>query len=347
MKKRVLIFIIIALITNSLSAIGIDSDWNNESISDGNGTLNPANLGYRDEDSKTFDSFLLFDDIYGSDNVGSYLQYPESRLGATFYGTNLSLSLEVNNYLTERDEDDEENVISYKGFSKYSVGIDWGYKFGDLALGLSINGGSQSIKSDFELRSNAFALSDYVVETFFSRYQTVSSSQFFNLGFGGRYEFDNRIAIAFISEGEFDVNSSSITDIDLSEYFSSLCIGISDISAQYSFAGELNPVRVKFFADMLYIGDNDNRETRISSEFRFQLSKDFYSSLYLGLQEQQPALIDIFSIDPEEAKSHYGLAFNWSKYNLLLNVSVPFEFYSGDNDSDDVINATVKFTYET
>lgn len=346
MKKKVIIFILITLISNCLFAIGLSNNWNNKSISDSNGSLNPANLGYRNEDSPSFDSYILFADSYNNDNVASYLQKPESRLGTTFYGTNLSLSLEVNNFLDDREEALDEGIVKYKGYSRYSVGIDWGYKFGDLALGLSINGGSQSIKADYKLRSNMFALSDYFVETFFSRYQSVSSSQFFNVGFGGRYEFKNRIALAVISDGEFGVNSNSITDLDISSYFRRLCVGISGISAEYSFAGELNLLRIKFYGDMLYIGDNENRETRISSEFRFQLSKIFYSSIYIGLQEKQPALVDLFKLNSGRATTHYGLAFKWNSYNLLFNCAVPFDYYTGSNDSNDNIRATIKFTYE-
>lgn len=347
MKKRIIIFTILSIIANSIFAIGIDSNWRNESISDGSGTLNPANLAYRNEDSTSFDYYVLLDDKYNSTNVSSILQYPESKLGATFYGTNLSLSLEIQNYLDDREENSLDGVVEYKAYSKYSLGIDWGYKFGDLALGVSLNGGSDLFKSDFELRSNGFALSDYVVETFFSRYESVASSQFFNLGIGGRYELLNRIAFAFISNGEFDVSSSSISDIDWSNYLKTLCIGISDISAQYSFEGELNPIRLRVFSDILYLGDNDNRETRLSSELIFQLSKDFYSSIFLGIQESQPALIDIFKFDPEVATTHYGLALNWSKYNILLNVAVPIVFYYNEDTVNDSIDASIRFSYET
>jgi hypothetical protein len=336
----------LTLIGNGLFAIGITNNWNNESISDKSGSLNPANLSYRDEDSSNFDYFILFDDSYNNNNVASYLQKPESIIGATFYGTNLSLSLEANNYLDDREELVDEGIVKYKGYSKYSLGIGWGYKFGNLALGLSINGGSQSIKSDYELRSNGFAISDYLVESFFSSYQTLTASQFFNVGFGGRYEFQDKVAVAFISDGEIAVNSSSITDLDLSSYFGRLCLGISGISDEYSFAGELNLLRIKFYGDMLFVGDNENRETRINSEFRFQLSKVFYASIYLGLQEKQPAFVDIFSLDSDKATTHFGLDFNWNNYNILFNVAIPAEYYSGSNDSDDNIRATVKFKYK-
>jgi hypothetical protein len=346
MNKKVIVLTILALIGNSLFSIGIGSNWNNESISDSKGSLNPANLSYRDEDSPTFDSYLLFDDTYNSDNVASYLQNPESKLGITFYGTSLSLSLEANNYLDDREEVLDEGIVKYRGYNKYSLGIGWGYKFGNLALGLSIKGGSQLLKTDYKLRSNGFALSDYFVETFFSSYQPVTSAQFFNVGLGGRFVINNRIALAFISDGEFDVNSSSITDLNLSKYFERLCIGVSGISDEYSFAGELKFLRIRFFGDMLYVGDDENRETRISSEFRFQLSKSFYSSIYIGIQEKQPSLIDIVTLDPSSATSHYGLDLNWLGYNILFNVAIPFDYYTGEYDVDDNIKATVKFSFQ-
>lgn len=344
MKRKILIFIMLIAVSFQLFSLGIDSDWNNTSITDLDGALNPANLGYRNDESSAFEYYVLVNDQYNSENMDAILQNPGSTLGATFYGTNLSLSFEVENYLEDRTYDEEKDTLDYKGYSKFSLGIDWGYKISNLALGLSINAGSDMVKSDYELSTNIFAITDYFVETFFSRYQSVSSSQFFNLGFGFRYEFPNNIVIALLSDQDFDVDSSTI---DFEEYGKNLCLGISGITSEYSSNGELNPTRIKLYGDLLYIGDSTKRETRVSAEFRLQLSRDIYASLYLGLEETQEALIDIFSFDAESATSYYGLSFNTGSYNLLLNCGIPVEYYNGSNDSDDNISITIKLSYQS
>ena len=334
----------IILISSSIFASNISSTWINESLSDSSGTLNPANLSFRDEESPVFDYYISVDDKYNNDNVESFLQNPESKLGATFYGTNIALSLEINNYLTGRTDTSEQ--INYIGHTLYSIGLDWGWATGPLSFGLSMSGGSELVKNNFYLRKDIFNIPDYFVNTFFSRYESLSSSQFFTLGFGFRYESLDDFAIAVISDSDLDVSTNSSSNLDFENYFKNISVGFSKITPKYAENGELNLLRFRFFTDLLYLGDNDLREKRISAEFRLQLSRAFYSSIYFGLQEQDDSILDLFLISADTASSHFGLTFSWNSYDLILNTEVPLSYYNQSNDSDDYISATIKFSYE-
>ncbi|MBK5200952.1 MAG: hypothetical protein JJE21_05390 [Spirochaetaceae bacterium] len=352
MNKRVVVFFSIILVGSSIfSSVGssifssvINSTWINESLSDSSGTLNPANLSYRADGSPVFDSFILVDDKYHSGNISSILQNPESKLGATFYGINLALSLGIYNYLTQGEEKSDRFI--YIGHTIYSIGLDWGWATGPVSFGLSMSGGSELIKNNFYLRNNAFTIPDYFVNTFFSRYEVVSSSQFFKLGFGFRYEIFDNFSIGIVSTSDLSVYSTSKSNLDFADYLKNACIGFSKITPKYAENGELNLLRFKYFTDLLYVGNNDNREKRISAEFRLQLSRDFYSSIYFGLQEKDDSILKLFLVDVDKASSHFGLTFSWNTYDLILNTEVPLVYYSGSNTITDYVVATVKFSYQ-
>lgn len=344
MNKRVITLISILFVTTSIFSSAINDNWINDSLSDSKGILNPANLSYRDEKSPVFDAFSSFNDEYSDSLINSILQNPSSKLGATFYGSNLALSFEINNYLTQRSV--LSDVVNYIGHTRYSIGLDWGWAAGPVAFGLNMRGGSELIKNNFYLRNNIFTIPDYFVNTYFSRYEVLSSSQFFNIGVGFRFEIYDDFSLALVSTSDLSVNTTSTRNLNFGDYFKNISIGFSKITPKYAENGELNLLRFKYFADIFYLGDNNTREKRLSAEFRLQLSRDFYSSVYFGIQEQDDSILKLFFIDITKAYSNFGLTFSWDSYNLIINAEVPLKYFWRLNTVDDFIGITIKYSYE-
>lgn len=304
--------------------------------------FNPANLGFRNEKSSIFKTYILFRDDYELNYNASYLHSPKSTISATFYGQNLSLTFKAENYLVNRTVN--TSSIDYVGRIRYLLQLDWGFEYKDVSIGMRLKGGSELERGNFSLRTNYLAIPDYIVNTFFSRYVTRTDSQFFNFGFGLIYRPLDNLSFSLTTDSNFS-STGGIDNYNIFYYLKDISIGFSYITDKYSKQDELNLFRYKLSSSFLNMGDNDYREVNLSNEFMFQISRDFVVSFMFGMYEQKPSIINLFSVDSHKANTTYGLSLDWKNYDLNISTNIPFSFYSGSANSDDKIGLDIKFIY--
>ncbi|MDC7250516.1 MAG: hypothetical protein PQJ49_11420 [Sphaerochaetaceae bacterium] len=309
----------------SLSILGMGK----AGLADVSSNSNPANIASRSEDDPSLRTYFSIQEDLEIDELSSslgFFQYPTMRLGAQVYGSNLSLTLNNDSYLEDREY--TSDGLEYTGYNKFILQLDWGYKINNFDFGMRLKGGSVTRRSNFELRSNFFFLTDYIVNTFFSNYTSLSNSDFFSLGFALRFNANDNLSLAIMSDSDLDLSSSDDT---IYSYLQGISLGATYTSNLYTSTNQLNPFVYKFSIDILDIGDEDNRELRFGNEIRMQLSNNNSIAFRAGYYEDKETIADLFTFS-DKGVTTYAIAYDSNDYAASLLLYVPIDSYSDFND---------------
>lgn len=351
MKKKVLIgFFVFSLFINSIyssdGTITLNNSLSsvNESIADSEGFANPANLADRDDTSPsliTTFSFLQELKYNQLSTTLGYFQYPKMSMGATVYGTNLGLSINIDSYLEDREYDGDS--LNYTGYNRFSIQLDWGYKINDFNFGMRVQGGSVSKRNNFELRSNYLFIPDYIVNTFFSSYTQVANSDFFSLAFSLKFNPYNNLSIAYLTDSNVDLTNETNTN-EIISYLKASSIGITYKSNKYNQSNQLNTFVYKGSLDVVYIGESEKRELRLNAEMKMQLANNDSFSIRVGYYEPKVAINDLFVFDFDYGISSYALSYENNDLSIIGIMNLPIISYSDLNNGIEFgINAMFKF----
>ncbi len=347
MKKKLIVFLILSFIifplySNSNSIISTKTlGMGKAGIADLDSFYNPANLNNRDDNSPVVvGNFSIKSDIDVSliSTYFGFFQYPNLSLGTTVYSQNLGLSLNLDNFIEDRNINN--NILNYTAYNRFTLQLDWGYEYKDLEFGMSISGGSISKRSNFDLRLNYLFVSDYFVNIFFSNYSSISDSNFFSLTLSLSYELNENLRLAYLSDVDVDINS---TDNVFFSYLKASSLAINYKSNKYSTNNQLNTFVYKYSIDLVNIGDSSSRELRMGGEIKIQIGNDNTIAFRAGYHELKPTIADIFLLDLSIAESTYAIAFENEKLSLVANINIPIESYSDLNNGLSVtLNALIE-----
>ncbi len=314
-------------------------------LADLSGVSNPANLGKRGENDPSLITYFSLNERLYPGNFSTplgFFQYPNMNMGVTVFGTNLSLTIDLENSLEDRSY--SNNLLSYTGYNRFLLQLDWGYELNDIIdFGMRVKGGSTVERKNFELRENFFFIPDYIVNSFFSTYTPVSDSDFFSLAFALRLNLFNNLCIAIMSESNLDLSTNSSTN-NITTYLKEASFGLTYISNIYSLENKLNPFVYKASLDLVYIGDSINRELRFGNELKMQLANNNSISLRVGYFEKKDTIAKIFVFDKNEGVSTYALAYNNSSFGISGFLYLPLISFSDlDNGFTIGINTIFRF----
>ena len=347
--KKVFIFLSLILFSTSIYAAEVNIESLNTlgmgkaDLADVSGVSNPANLGSRvDTDPLLITYFSIMQNL-SPDELSTplgYFQYPYMSMGVIAYGTNLGLTLNIDSYLDHRVY--HNDILNYTGYNQFTIQLDWGYRLSNFDFGMRVKGGSAAERRNFELRDNIFFLSDYIVNTFFSEYETVADSEFFNLGFSIRLNILNNFSMAFYSESDVDLSSTS--DNNLISYLKASSLGFTYFTNKYSRNNQLNPFVYKFSLDLVELGDVDKRELRLGAEMKLQLGNNNSLALRAGYYEPKATIGDIFMLDLEKRTSTYALVYDSKDFGIAMVLSLPMISFTDINNGLTLgVNSTFKF----
>jgi len=317
----------------------------NANLADLSGFSNPANLGKRDEnDSSLITYFSLNERLYPSNfsmPLG-FFQYPNMDMGVTVFGTNLSLTIDLKNSLDDRSYNN--NILSYTGYNRFLLQLDWGYELNDVIdFGMRLKGGSTVERKNFELRENFFFIPDYIVNSFFSTYTPVSDLDFFSLAFALRLNFSNNLSLAIMSESNLDLSTNSNRN-NITTYIKGASFGLTYISNIYSIENKLNTFVYKASLDLVNIGDSINRELRFGNELKMQLANNNSVSLRIGYFEKKDTIAKVFIFDKNEGVSTYALTYNNPSFGISSFLYLPLASFSNlENGFTIGINTIFRF----
>jgi len=324
-KKLIVLFIIsiiiIPLYSNSTSIISTKTL--------GMGKAGIADLNSFDNSPIVIGNFSINSDIdvsLISTNFG-FFQYPNLSMGTTIYSKNLGLTLNLDNFIEDRSIDN--NILNYTAYNRFTLQLDWGYKYKDVELGMRISGGSISKRSNFDLRLNYLFVTDYFVNIFFSNYSNINDSNFFSLAIAASYEISENLRVSYLSDVDVDINS---TDNVVFSYLKASSLALNYKSNKYSLNNQLNPFVYKYSIDLVDIGDANNRELRMGAEIKMQLGNDNNIALRVGYYELKPTIADIFLVDFSIGVSTYAFAFENEELSFVGNINIPIESYSDINN---------------
>ncbi len=309
-------------------------------LADVSSNANPANIANRTEEDPSLRTYFSFQEDLEADLLSSdlgFFQYPTMSMGVQIYGSNLSLTLNNDSYLEDREY--TSDGLEYTGYSKFILQLDWGYKINSVNFGMRLKGGSVSRRTNFELRSNLFFIPDYIVNTFFSNYSSLSNYDFFSLGFALMFKANDNLTLAIMSDSDLDLSSSDDT---LYSYLQGTSLGATFTSNLYTSTNQLNPFVYKFSIDILDIGDEDNRELRFGNEIKLQLSNDNSIAFRAGYYEDKETIADLFTFS-DEGVTTYAVAYDSSDYAASLLFYLPVASYSDFNDFTLGINFEFRF----
>ncbi|MGD1821712.1 MAG: hypothetical protein ACPKM0_02990 [Pleomorphochaeta sp.] len=334
MKKKLLLILLLSCFLDqvfssdvlilSTNSIGMA----NAGLADSESFISPTYLTDRDENSPSVITTFSFLEELTLDELSTpygYFQYPELDMGATVYGTNLGLTLNIDNYLEDREYD--EDYLSYTAYNQFTIQLDWGYKINNFDLGMRVKASSISKRTNFDLRTNYLFLADYIVNTFFSNYTSVSDSDFFSLGLAFKYNVNDNFSFAYYSESDLDLTSNSNTN-ELLSYLESSSVGITYISNKYTITNQLNPLVYKICIDTVYLGDPTNRELRIGNEIKMQLGNNNNLAFRFGYYEPKDTISDFFSFDISQGTTTFALSYDNLDFSIVGDFEIPVESYS-------------------
>lgn len=307
----------------SLSLVGLGR----AGIADVSVWYNPANLANRSESDPSIITYFTIDEQVNLDEINTtlgFFQYPSMIMGVQFFGSNLSLTLNLETSLEDREYYDD--ALHYIGYNTFLLQLDWGYKLNVVDFGMRLKGGSIAKRGNFEIRNNLFFLSDYIVNTFFSEYTTLDSSDFFSLSFALRFDIFENLSFALLSESDLDLTESTTNNVI--SYLKETSLGFTYVSNTYSDTNELNNLLYKISIDLVKIGDPDYREFRIGNELKLELSNNKSLALRVGYYELKPVFTDIFKIDSDLGNSTYALVYSTNNLSLSLDFIVPINTYT-------------------
>jgi len=313
-------------------------------LADSTSFTNPANVASREENAPSIiTNFSLIEEL-ALNQISSplgYFQYPKMSMGASVYSNNLALSINIDSYLEDREYNGE--LLSYTGYNRFSLIFDWGYRINDINVGMRLQGGSISKRSNFELRDNYLLLLDYIVNSFFSSYTSVPNSDFFSLGFSIKYNFLDNLSFAYMIESDVDLNIDS-SQKDLISYLKDSSFGFTYTSDKYSEFNQLNTFVYINSIDIAYIANPLKRELRIGGKVKLQLGNYNSISLRAGYYERKPTISDLFEIDTNLGISTFALAYENIDLSIVANVSIPINSYFDLNNGITFgINGMFKF----
>lgn len=346
MRKKIILVVILFMVfmplySNSTIISSKTLGMGKSGIADIDSYYNPANLNYRDENSPTVVGlFSISSDIDVSlltDNFG-FFQYPNLSMGVTIYSQNLGLTVNLDNYLENRVN--TGSTLSYDAYNRFTLQLDWGYEYNEIDFGLRLKGGSISKRSNFDLRLNYLFVPDYFVNIFFSNYSAVADSDFFSFALAFCYDVNSNLRFSYLSD--VDVDISSTEDVFFS-FLKGSSFAITLKSNEYSETNQLNNFVYKGSLDIVYIGDNANRELRIGGEIKLHLKNDNTVAFRAGYYESKSTIADLFMLDLSEGVTTYALVFDNNDISFIGYLNIPIETFSDINNGLSVsLNALIE-----
>lgn len=314
----------------------------NAGLADVSGVSNPANLGSRGEGAPSLITDFTFMESLKPNLITSPIglfQYPTISMGVTVFGTNLSLALNIDSSLEDREYYD--SILHYTGYNKFTLQLDWGYRLNSFDFGMRLKGGSSTQRNNFELRDNVFFIPDYIVNSFLSTYYPLSGSDFFSLGFALRLNVSSNLSAAIMSESDLDLSTSSD---NITSYLKGASLGFTYISNIYTSTNRLNTFVYKASIDLIKIGDADNRELRMGNELKMQLGDNRSLAFRAGYYETKETIAKIFTFNSDEGVSTFAFAYNSNDFDLSLSLFLPIKSYVDlDNGFTVAFNSKFRF----
>lgn len=348
--RKIILSLFLLLITPSLFSAGVEiipyasQGMGKAGLADKSVSINPSNIINRKEIDSSLKTYFSIEQDYYRDELSKPIglfQSPSMRLGAEVFGTNLSLTLNLENFLDSREYSASSEKLSYNGYNRFLLQLDWSFEIEEINFGMRVKGGSVSKRANFELRDNLLLIPDYIVNTFFSKYNIEPNSDFFSLGFASQIDFNDNFSLALMSESDLNLYASEDSVIS---YLKGISIGGTFESDIYSESNQLNAFVYKVSLDLVNIGNPLNREVRIGNEIKMELGNNNSVAFRFGYYENKPTIAKIFLVDSEKAISTFAFSYNSLNFDSSLILSIPFKtYYKRNNGLNIGVNAVIRF----
>ncbi|MCH3915927.1 MAG: hypothetical protein LKE40_00250 [Spirochaetia bacterium] len=295
-------------------------------IANDEGMENPANLASENMEDITFSDYASYQDTYGSSSGSgsnsSIFQSPVSYLGASFFGTGVSMTLQIKNYLDDK-KDSTEDAVSFTGHTLTMMQMDIALPLKFLQVGLRLRGGSEVKRQNAIIRSGLLAIPDYFIQTYLERYEYVEGSESYSVGLGARKQINDAWALAFTADlyqGGEDASTHYFLD--------TLRLGFSYATPTYNKENALNFFKVRIFGDISGFTDSDSRYVSLATEVRCQLLRDHSVSFFAAVKALKPELMDYITFDAEKMLATTALALSLPSSAYSVAVSFPLSDFS-------------------
>jgi len=295
-------------------------------LADVEGYENPANLSLRDVEDSDFLYYLSYQDTYDwgdsslSDSV-PLIQQPVSYLGATFFGTGISMTVQAKNSLTDKVSDDSGSAY-FTAVSDTLVQVDFSLPtLYTIKSGMRIKGSSEVERLDSEIRSGLLTIPDYFIQTFLERTEYVEGSEDYAVQLGMREDVNDQWSFALFT----DLYSKD-TQNNVDSFSDTFSLGSAFSTATYADDNSLNLLKFKVDADVLNVLNSDDREFRFGSELKFQFLRNYSLSLLAGTTIYQ-------EIDDDTTTCNASILYTTPSSTYLLGTSVSLATLKGDSSA--------------
>jgi hypothetical protein len=245
----------------------------------------------------------------------------------SFGSNNLVLSGAINQGISDRTYNSEEDALFFDIDSYFRLQVDFAYRLNFFAFGARLEGGNQSRREQRPVDS----LNDILANTFFERFQPVPNSEYFAAGVSTFFQFswlnltltvDELIKVG--TDGNLVANWSQIAD--------SLCFGLGFESPRYKEDGNLHFIRCRLGLGFEHFLSTENAVSEVSADINVQLLPDVSVILGAGIRNRQILGEALRNLSREETLQTFELKGKFLAGSVSLSVSYPLSFYDGWND---------------
>ncbi|MGI6432269.1 MAG: hypothetical protein ACOXZ4_00145 [Sphaerochaetaceae bacterium] len=251
----------------------------------------------------------------------AFIQKPTAAVEMLFTNKYISLSIGLNNELSDRQI--EGSNLRFNAFNDSRIQLTASYGWKAIAFGLFAQGGSTATK-EVNIRSD-HAFSDYIMHTYLERYESsYEDSQYFFSGFGMLISYQ-LISIGLLTDSLFHfVYETNELVLDATQIVEGSSVGIAFSSPEYNKYNELRRIVISAAFDAVDLGSSAHRSVRFGFEAKGQFLTTFWVALRGGYQEKRPFGSSLFGLEGSGIATA-GLGVRLGNLAIDLALFIPLE----------------------
>jgi len=245
--------------------------------------VNPASLFFK-ETSNTLRLNTRYSDLVSPEKIKSnqanaWIQNPKSSNDLQFIGSNVALSLMLENEVVAEDEEETREIFTATNTTKIRFSLAFGWD--DLGFGLSALGGGKSQRLQIPIRKE-YTLLDYIMQVYLERYVNIVDSVFYSVNVSSVWKMNENSRLNFVFSNIVD-NETKNLSISGDEIIKGFSFGYNYKGSKFDSENKLKFLVFNGIAEVNNLLDPDNFSLNLGMEFSFQFTSLVHFDVRGGL----------------------------------------------------------------
>ncbi|MFA7109314.1 MAG: hypothetical protein WC162_09245 [Sphaerochaetaceae bacterium] len=294
---------------------------------------NPASLFFK-ETSNSLRFNTRYSDLFSPDKIkanqsNAWIQNPISSNDIQFIGSNVALSLMLENDMKAEDENEPREIFTAINSTKIRFSLAFGWD--NFAFGLSALGGGKSQRLQITIRKE-YTLLDYIMQAYLERYVNIVDSVFYKVNVSSVWKMNENSKLNFVFGNIIDNETNALT-FSWSEISQGFSFGYSYEGSKFDAENKLRFLVFNGIVEANNLLDPDKFSLNLGMEISFQLTSLVHFDVRGGLVSGPYSTKTDF-----EDKALGTLGIGYTTDLMGINLAVILPEFGAFSDGDVTIN---------